>query len=81
MDEHFRALHHWLIKFHSQPRSREELEAVYTRVWDEQEFLRDFEIVGFVDETVEVHRKADGAHGSLTFQDCPRFYFCWIDVL
>ncbi len=81
MDEHFAALHQWLIKFHAQPRSRRELEGVYGQVWDEQELLRDFEVLGFVDETVEVRRKADGAHGSLTFQDSPRFYFGWIDVL
>ena len=81
MDEHFAALHQWLIKFHSQPRSREELESVYTKVWDEQQLRQDYDVLGFVDETVEVRRKADGAHGSLSFQDRPRFYFGWIDIL
>ena len=70
-----------LDQFHARPRCRKELEAVYGPVWDEQEMLGDFDVLGVIDSAVEVHRKADGAHGSLSFQDCPRFYFCWIDVL
>ena len=75
------AMRRLLDQFHDQPRSREELEAVYGPVWDEQELLRDFDVLGIVDSAVDVRRKADGAHGSLSFQDCPRFYFCWIDAL
>ncbi len=70
-----------LVQFHAKPRCRRELEAVYGPVWDEQELVRDFDVLGVVDSAVEVHRKADGGHGSLSFQNCPRFYYCWIDVL
>jgi hypothetical protein len=75
------AMRRLLGQFHAKPRCRTELEAVYGPVWDEQELLRDFDVLGVVDSAVDVHRKADGAHGSLSFQDSPRYYYCWIDVL
>jgi hypothetical protein len=70
-----------LKQFHAEPRSRAERERVYGQVWDEQELLRDFEVLGWIDSAVEVRRNADGAHGSLSFQDCPRYYYCWIQCL
>ncbi len=70
-----------LKQFHTRPRSREELERVYGQVWDEQELLRDFEVLGWIDSGVEVRRKADEAHGTLSSQDCPRYYYCWLEFL
>ena len=70
-----------LERFHTQPRGRAELERVYGPVWDEQELLRDFEVLGFTSEVVEVRRKSDGLLGVLSYQDNPRFYFCWIECL
>ena len=75
------AMYRRIVELRSQPRSRAELEAVFRQVWDEQELAGDFEILGFVDEAVEVLRKADGQLGSLSYQDKPRFYFCFIERL
>jgi hypothetical protein len=70
-----------LKQFHAEPRSRAELERVYGQVWDEQELLRDFEVLHRLDSGVEVRRKSDGARGTLSYQDCPRYYYCWLEFL
>jgi hypothetical protein len=78
MVDPFKSLYQRIIKLHSQPRTREELEAVYRQVWDEQQLAEDYELLGFTDERVDVRRKSDGALGSLSYQDKPRFYFSFI---
>ncbi len=55
--------------------NREALEKVYGQVWDTEELQRDFTVNGFLAPYVVVHRKSDGALGSLLFQHEPRFYF------
>ena len=81
MNDRFAELHQWIIRLLSEPRSRAELEAVFRQVWDEKQFAEDFEFLGFIDEAVEVRRKADGQLGSLSYQDKPRFYFSFIENL
>ena len=59
------------------PGSREALEKEYGQVWDTEQLLADFEVLGFMAPYVVVKRKADGRKGSLSFQHLPRFYFEW----
>jgi hypothetical protein len=80
-NDSLQAMYRRIVELRSQPRSRAELQAVFRQVWDEQELAGDFEILGFVDEAVEVLRKADGQLGSLSYQDKPRFYFSFIETL
>jgi hypothetical protein len=70
-----------IVDLLSQPRTREELEAVFRQVWDERQVLQDYEVLGFTGERMDVCRKSDGALGSLGYQDSPRFYFCFIGTL
>lgn len=57
------------------PRSREELEASVGEVWDEEELLQHFDVLGFRAPFALVVRRSDGAKGSLVMQQDPRFYF------
>lgn len=59
------------------PGSREDLEAKYGRVWDTGELTEEFQAIGFMAPLIIVHRRSDGAKGSLEFQNSPRFYFNW----
>lgn len=74
-------IRHQLILLHSQPRNREELEAVYPQVWNEEQLAEDFEVLGFRGDVVDVRKKADGQPGQLSFQDTPWFYFGFIPRL
>lgn len=64
-----------LTEINTTPQIREELEAAYGQVWDNDDLTRDFQVSGFLAPFVVVHRKADGVLGSLEFQHSPRFYF------
>lgn len=57
--------------------NREELARAYGPVWDTQDLLKEFRVVGFCMHYVVVERKSDGQKGSLDFQHAPRFYFLW----
>jgi hypothetical protein len=59
------------------PGSREALEAEHGKVWDTEELVEEFEVIGFMAPFVVARRKADGVKGSLEFQHDPRFYFGW----
>jgi hypothetical protein len=60
-----------------QPFTRERLEEVYGKdnVFSTDELTKHFEVQGFAAPFVIVHRKSDGAIGTLTFQHEPRFYW------
>jgi len=44
-------------------------------VWNTDEFLRDFEAIGFAAPYVIVKRRADGQPGMMEFTHRPRRYF------
>lgn len=71
----------FLHAFHRMARNRLELERVYGQIWNEEEMLRDFEVLCRDDEQVIVNRKSDCQEGVLSVQDEPRFYFCFIESL
>ena len=66
-----------VAQINAEPGSREDLESRHGRIWDVDEFRREFEAVGFMAPYVVVRRRRDGVTGSLMFQYYPRFYFCW----
>ena len=57
------------------PGPRADLEARYGQVWDTEQLVKDFEVIGFLAPYVAVRRRSDGRKGSLEFQASPRFYF------
>lgn len=59
------------------PFTREHLERVYGKdnVFSTDELGQHFEVQGFAAPFVIVHRKSDGAIGTLTFQHEPRLYW------
>ena len=59
----------------SNPKTREELEALHGQVWDTQQLQQDFDVVGFMAPFIGVTRKSDGLKGTLEFQHQPRFYY------
>lgn len=54
---------------------RKDLEARYGQVYSTDELTAEFTVIGFAAPFVVVHRKSDGAKGSLSFCHSPRFYF------
>lgn len=54
---------------------REALEKAHGQVWNTEELRRDFEVQGFLAPFCIVHRRSDGAVGTLSFQHDPRFYW------
>lgn len=61
----------------SDPFTREHLESVYGEgnVFNTEELSKHFSVQGFAAPFVIVHRKSDGAVGTLTFQHEPRLYW------
>ena len=57
------------------PGSREDLEFKYGQVWDTDQLITDFTVIGFMSPYVLVRRCKDGREGTLMFQHKPRFYF------
>ena len=55
--------------------TREELEAIYGKVWTTGEVQQEFTIKGFFAPYCAAIRKSDSKRGTLTFQHSPRFYF------
>jgi len=45
------------------------------QVWNPEEFLRDYEVLGFLAPYVVVRRKSDQVKGSVQFTHKPRWYF------
>ena len=61
------------------PRTRAELEAVFGRVWDTRQLAAEFTITSIITpDALVVRRKVDGAVGTMTFQNQPRFYFQFV---
>lgn len=56
---------------------RKRLAEKYGQVWNTAEVANDFEIEGFMAPFIIAKNKKTGKRGSLMFQHCPRFYFCW----
>jgi hypothetical protein len=57
------------------PHSREELEQIEQRIWDEFQLEQDFTLLGFRRPFAMVRRKHDGICGTVLYQDSPRFYY------
>lgn len=57
---------------------REDLEAKYGKVWNDEELLVDFGVQFFDGPRVHVIRRTDGKRGTVGFVDVPRFYFTFI---
>lgn len=47
------------------------------QVWDSEQLMDTFEVSHFNPPYVHVIRKADGARGTVAFNDDPRFYFAF----
>lgn len=63
----------------SNPRSREDLKALYGDVYDTDELRETFTVQRFLAPFVFVTRRSDGARGSVMFQHAPRLYY-WFSV-
>jgi len=68
-----------LEEINANPRTREELEALFGQAWDTAQLTEDFEVRSFIAPYCVVTRKSDGAVGSLCFQHRPRFYFDFVE--
>lgn len=62
------------------PKSREDLEKKYGRVWDTEQLVSDFTVEAFAAPFVTVVRKRDATKGALLFQHSPRFYYNFKEV-
>ena len=57
-------------------KGREELEALYGRIWSVREVARDFQIQSIIGHSVVVLRKEDNAVGLMEYQEGPpQFYY------
>lgn len=57
--------------------TREEAEARFGQVWDNDSLGKDFEVLGFAAPYVVVRKRDMGEVGALMFQHSPRFYYMW----
>ena len=57
------------------PKSKEELERLYGRVWSQKELASDFILTAIVGLTITVRRREDDVVGNLDYQNLPRWYF------
>jgi hypothetical protein len=64
-----------LMEINLVPGSREALEAEHGQVWDTDQLVQEFEVIGFMAPLVVVRLRSTGEKGSLEFQHNPRFYF------
>lgn len=62
------------------PKSREELEQQFGKVWDTSEVARDFVITSIIANEVVVRRKSDNRVGKLTFQNGPLLYYNFVEA-
>jgi hypothetical protein len=74
MDDELRMLEKYINKT---PREIHDLEATYGRVWTPADVAIDFEVFGFKSPFAVARCKRTGDHGSLIFQNIPRYYFGW----
>ena len=61
--------------------TREELQKEHGEVWDTNEATEKFEFLSFLAPFAIVIRRSDKLKGSIMFQDMPRFYFNFKEVL
>lgn len=47
------------------------------QVWDTEQMVAEFQVLGFAAPFVVVNRRSDGRRGTLQFTHRPRFYFGW----
>jgi hypothetical protein len=59
----------------SNPNTRQELEAIYSKVWSTDEVRQSFEVLSFLAPFCVVREKSSGKKGTLMFQHDPRYYF------
>jgi hypothetical protein len=62
------------------PRSRQDLERDFGRMWGTRELQEEFEVIGFLAPMVAVRRRSDGRKGSLKFQHDPRLYYDFVEA-
>ena len=59
---------------------REELEKKYGKVWDVDEFVRDFDVRGILPyPLVKVLHKDSNKMGTVKYQVSPSYYFDWVE--
>jgi hypothetical protein len=51
------------------------LETRFGKVWNEEEFARDFHVGAIIGTSMVVVQRSDGQVGKITYQNQPRFYF------
>ena len=56
-----------LAEINAQPGSREALEAEHRQVWNTEELMREFQVIGFLAPYVVVRRRSDGKKGSARY--------------
>jgi hypothetical protein len=66
-----------LMEINLVPGSREALEAEHGQVWDTDQLMEEFEVIGFMAPICVVRRRSDGQKGSVEFQHSPRLYYGW----
>ena len=64
-----------LVEINAVPGSREALEAKHGQVWDTDQMMEEFQVIGFMAPICVVERRSDGVKGSVEFQHSPRYYF------
>ena len=64
-----------LVEINAVPGSREALEAKHGQVWDTDQMMEEFQVIGFMAPICVVMRRSDGVKGSVEFQHSPRYYF------
>lgn len=65
-------------RLNEHPKTREELEEEFGKVWDTRQMAQEFEPLGFQAPVLVATRRDTGEKGSLFFQHSPRFYFSWV---
>ena len=66
-------------EINSEPKSREELEQIWNRVWDHLEMRSEFNRFFFANPVLMCFNKRTGKQGTLLYQYSPRFYFRWLE--
>jgi hypothetical protein len=54
---------------------RPALEAAHGKVWNEEEFAREFHVGAIIGTVMVVVRRSDGQVGRVAYQNRPRFYY------
>jgi hypothetical protein len=64
-----------VAEINDSPTTREDLKAVYGKVWDTRELQEEFEVMAFMAPFCVVKHRTEGLDGVVQFQHSPRYYF------